>query len=86
MVSVFLTSTSRTWSSARCGKHEVVAAHRRRGLELAVDAPVALLDAARIPGQVEVEEVGAVRLEVESFTGGVGGDQDAQGVSRRIGC
>ena len=66
-------------------KHEVVAAHLRRGLELAIDTPVALLDAARIPGQVEVEEISAMRLKVESFTGSVSGDQDAQGVPRRIG-
>ena len=66
-------------------KHEVVAAHLGRRLELAVDAPVALLDATRIPGQVEVEEIGAMRLEVQSLAGRVGGDQDAQGITRRIG-
>ena len=49
----------------------------RRGLELAVDAPVALLDAAWVPGQVEVEEIGAVGLEVQPLAGGVGGEQDA---------
>ena len=64
---------------------EVVAADLGGGLELAVDAAVALLDAARVPGQVEVEEVGAVRLEVEALAGGVGGEQDAQRVLRRVG-
>ena len=54
-------------------------------LELAVDAAVALLDPAWVPGQVEVEEVGAVGLEVEAFAGGVGGEQDAQGVLRGVG-
>src|SRR5262249_21186467 len=44
-------------------QHEVVAAHLGGGLELAVDAAVALLDAPRIPGQVEVKQVRTVRLE-----------------------
>ena len=66
-------------------EHEVVANDLWRGLELAVDAPVALLDPPRVPGQVEVEEVGAVGLEVQPFAGGVGGEQDAQGVARGIG-
>ena len=38
------------------GQLEVAAAHFRRGLELAVNAPVSLLDAPRIPRQVEVEK------------------------------
>ena len=59
---------------------EVAAAHLGRGLELAVNAPVALLDAARVPRQVEVEEVGAVGLEVQPLAGGVGGEQDAERV------
>ena len=67
-------------------QHEVVAAHLGGGLELAVDAAVALLDAAGVPGQVEVEEVGAVGLEVQALAGGVGGDQDAQRVLRRGRC
>ena len=50
-------------------KHEVVAAHPRRRLQLAVDAAVSLLDTSRVPGEVEVEEVGAVGLEVESPPG-----------------
>ena len=54
------------------------------GLELAVDAAVALLHPARVPGDVEVEEVPAVRLEVEAFARGVRGDQDAERVFRRI--
>ena len=66
-------------------QHEVVAAHLVGGLELAVDAAVALLDAAGVPGQVEVEEVGAVGLEVQALARGVGGDQDAQRVLRRVG-
>ena len=64
-------------------EHEVVTTHLRRRLKLAVDAPVALLDAAGIPGQVEVEEIGAVGLEVQPFAGGVGGEQNPQRVAWR---
>src|SRR5690606_17225860 len=46
---------------------------------------IALLDAARIPGKVEVEEVGAVRLKVQPLARGVGGEQDAQRVPGRVG-
>ena len=67
------------------GQHEVVAAHLGRRLQLAVDAAVALLDAAGVPRQVEVEEVGAVGLEVQALAGGVGGEQDAQGVDGGVG-
>ena len=59
---------------------EVVAADLVGALEGAVDAAVALLHARRIPGHVDVEEIGAVRLEVDAFAGGVGGDQDAHGM------
>jgi hypothetical protein len=82
MVSVLRTRTSRTRSSDTLRQHEVMAAHFGRGLELAVDAAVALLDAAGVPRQVEVEEVGAVRLEVQAFACGVRREQDAQRVLR----
>ena len=59
---------------------EVVTAHLGLRLELAVDAAVALLDAAGVPRQVEVEEVGAVGLEVESLARRVGRQQDAERV------
>jgi hypothetical protein len=49
----------------------------RAGLEGAVDAAVALLHAGGVPGDVEVEEVGAGALEVDALAGGVGGEQDA---------
>ena len=68
------------------GQHEVVAADLRGRLELAVDPPVALLDPPGVPRQVEVEEVGAVGLEVEPLAGGVGGDQDPQRVVGRVRC
>ena len=65
-------------------QHEVVAADLGGRLQLAIDAAVALLDAAGVPRQVEVEQVGAVRLEIEPFAGRVGGQQDAQRLARRI--
>ena len=64
-------------------QREVVAPHLGGGLQLAVDPPVALLDAAGVPRKIEVEEVGAVRLEVEAFAGRVRGEQDAQRILRR---
>ena len=60
-----------------------MAADFGRRLQLPVDPPVPLLDAPRVPRQVEVEEVGAVGLEVQPLAGGVGGDQDAQRVALR---
>ena len=67
------------------GEDEIVTVDLRGRLELAVDAAVPLLDAARVPGQVEVKEVGAMGLEVQALAGCVGRDQDAQGILRRIG-
>src|SRR5438045_9004564 len=52
--------------------HEVLAEHFISGLELAVDPTVALLHARWVPGNVKVEEVPAVRLEVETLTRRVG--------------
>ena len=66
-------------------EHEVVTTHCRRRLKLAVDSPVALLDATRIPGQVEVEEIGAVRLEVQPLAGSIGGEQNPQRVACGVG-
>ena len=62
------------------GVDEVVAVDLGVRLELAVDAAVALFQAARVPGHVEVEQVPAVGLEVQALAGGVGGDQDADRV------
>ena len=59
------------------GKHEVMASHFRRGLQLAIDAPVALLDAAWIPRQVEMEQIRTIGLEVQALAGGIGGEQNA---------
>ena len=57
----------------------------RRPLQLAVDAPVALLHAARVPRDVEVEQVGAVVLEIDALATGIGRHQDAQRMTGRIG-
>ena len=54
------------------------------GLQLAVDAAIALLDPPGIPGKVEVEEISAVGLEVQALPRGVGRDQDPQRVLRRV--
>ena len=64
---------------------EVAAIDRRRRLELAVDAAVALLEPGRVPGDVVVEEVGAVLLEVQALAGRVGGEQDPDGVVGGVG-
>src|SRR5262249_34197872 len=64
---------------------EVVAAHFRGRLHFAIDAAVALLDPTGIPRQVEMEKVRAVRLKVQALAGGIGGQQDAQRVLRRVG-
>jgi hypothetical protein len=64
---------------------EVVAPHLGRRLQHAVDAAVALLDAGGVPREVEVEEVGAVGLEVDALARGVGGHEDAQGVLLGVG-
>ena len=64
---------------------EVVAEDFVFGLELAVDPAVPLLHAAGIPRHVEVEEVPAMGLEVESLARGVGRDEDPDGMLLRVG-
>src|SRR5262249_30123976 len=49
------------------GVDEIAAADLRRGLQLAVDAPVALLQSRRVPGQVEVQEIVAAGLQVDAL-------------------
>lgn len=51
---------------------------RRLGLAVAVDTAVALLHPVRVPRQLEVNQVMAVLVQVETFSGNVGGDQDAR--------
>ena len=55
-------------------KHEVVAANLVRRLQFAVDPPIALFDSPGVPREVEVEQIGAVGLEVETLTRGIGRD------------
>ena len=56
----------------------------RATLQLAIDAAVALLEPARVPRHVEVEQVRAVVLEVHAFARGVGRDQDRAADVRQI--
>ena len=64
---------------------EVMATHLVGRLKLPVDPPVALLDSAGVPGKVEVEEIGAVGLEVQSLAGRVRGQQDSERIPGRRG-
>src|SRR5439155_3228489 len=64
---------------------EVVTEDFRTRLELAIDAAVALLHPARVPGHIEVKEVMAMALEVEPLAGCVGRDQDADRMLPRVG-
>ena len=57
-------------------QQEVLAPDLRGALEFAVDPAVALLQLAGVPGDVEVNEVFAMVLQVHAFAGGVGGNQD----------
>ncbi|TMQ28756.1 MAG: hypothetical protein E6K70_26695 [Planctomycetota bacterium] len=45
--------------------HEVMAEDLRHGLQLAVDTAIPLLHAAGVPGNIEMEQVPAVALEVQ---------------------
>ena len=74
--SVLRTSASRTRSSSRCVVDEVAAGHDLRRLQLAVDAAVALLQTRRVPGQVDMDEIVAARLEIEPFARGIRADED----------
>ena len=56
------------------GVDEVMTVHLRFGLELAINAAVALLQTVGIPGHVKVKQVPAVRLQIETFAGCVSGD------------
>ena len=85
MVSVLVTRTLQHPILLPLRQHEVVAIDLAGRLQLAVDPAVALLDAARVPGQVEMEEVGAVGLKVEALAGGIRGDEDAQGILHGVG-
>jgi hypothetical protein len=68
------------------GQHEVVAVHLRRPLQGAIDAAVALLHPAWVPGHIEVHQPLAVVLQIHPLAGGVGGNQDPQriGLGRAV--
>ena len=52
---------------------------RRGRLAVAVDATVALLDADERPGDVVVDEVVTLGVEIDAFRGDVAGDEDSNG-------
>ena len=64
---------------------EIAAEHLLRRLQLAIDAAVALLKPRRVPRQIEMDEVGAIGLQIDAFARRVGADEDAQRLLRRIG-
>ena len=63
---------------------EVTAEHLLGRLELAIDAAVTLLKTGRVPGQIEMDEVRAIGLKIDTFARGVGADEDAEQLLRRI--
>ncbi len=65
-------------------EHEVTAIDVLGGLELAVDAAVALLHAARVPRDVEVEEIRAPALEIDTLPRRVRRHEHAQRVLGRV--
>ena len=64
---------------------EITAEHLLGRLELAIDAAVALLETRRVPGQIEMDEIGAIGLKIDAFARRVGADENAQRLLRRIG-
>ena len=64
---------------------EIAAMDALGWLQLAVDAAIALFEPRRIPGQVEVDEVGAAGLQIDAFARRVGADQNPQGLHRGVG-
>ena len=52
---------------------EIVTKHLIVWLKLAVDATIALLHAGRVPRNIEVEQVPAVGLEIETLACRIGG-------------
>jgi hypothetical protein len=59
---------------------EVVTEHLVTRLKLAVDATVALLHARRVPRNVEVKQVPAVGLEIETLARRIGRNENAHRV------
>ena len=59
---------------------EIAAGDDPGGLQLAIDAAVALFEPRRVPGQIEVDEVVAAGLKVQALARGVGADEDPDGL------
>jgi hypothetical protein len=53
-------------------------------LAVSVNSTIALFDAGGVPWAIEVEQIAGGALQVESFCGGVGGDEDSHGAGRVI--
>ena len=64
---------------------EVAAIDRRRRLKFAVDSAVALFEPGRVPGNVVVEQVEAVTLEIQALAGRVGRQQDPDRIDGGVG-
>jgi hypothetical protein len=73
---VFSTSTCKDAVLRPLRVEEVMAIDVGVGLQLAVDAAVALLHPAGVPGNVEMEKVPAMRLQVEALARCIRGDQN----------
>ncbi len=64
---------------------EIAAVDATCRLQFAIDAAVALFEAARVPRQVEMEQVAAMALQVQAFARRVGRHEDAQRIVGRRG-
>src|SRR5262245_226347 len=63
---------------------EVAAADALCWLQLAVDAPVSLLEPGGVPGQIKVKQVGTAHLQVDALASGIGADEHANGLLGRV--
>lgn len=61
------------------GVGEVPTGNYRRRLKLAVNPPIALLEARGVPGQVKMKQVMTSGLQVDPFPGGIRTDENADG-------
>src|SRR5436305_13923288 len=53
-------------------------------LAMAINAAIALLQTVGVPGNLVVNEMGAVILQVNTFGSGIGGQQDTHGRFGRV--
>lgn len=60
-----------------------VAEAEQQDLPFPIDAAIPLFHPAGVPGNIEMEEVVAVRLQIETFTGGICRDKNSDGVFLR---